>query len=259
MVSCECCGCVKKGTERVECCHVALCDDHFEELVKSESCCVPDCKNSMEMCHICMKINGYYHCKGWKHSFCPDHNNYLYACSCDDTRCLKKIISGGQTGADRAGLEAAKELGLETGGTAPPNFFTTKGKDPMLGSVFGLKQMKSTGVLARDLTERTKKNVDDSDATIAFRLYESPGTDKTIGYCKTGRWTSKTDSLTLHRPVLIITSLSEKKKGRNIERIQKFIKKNNVKILNVAGHRASDEFPSLEHDIKDLLICAFRR
>ena len=32
---------------------------------------------------------------------------------------LRKIISGGQTGVDRAGLEAGKKLNLETGGTAP--------------------------------------------------------------------------------------------------------------------------------------------
>ena len=32
---------------------------------------------------------------------------------------ITRIISGGQTGADRAGLAAAYELGIETGGHCP--------------------------------------------------------------------------------------------------------------------------------------------
>jgi len=35
---------------------------------------------------------------------------------------VEKVISGGQTGVDRMGLEVAKELGIPTGGTAPPNY-----------------------------------------------------------------------------------------------------------------------------------------
>jgi hypothetical protein len=38
-----------------------------------------------------------------------------------------RIISGGQTGADRAGLEAGRLLGVATGGTAPNNFLTEQG------------------------------------------------------------------------------------------------------------------------------------
>ena len=41
-----------------------------------------------------------------------------------------KIISGGQIGADEFGLEVGKELDIETGGTAPPEFQTSDGKQP---------------------------------------------------------------------------------------------------------------------------------
>ena len=85
---------------------------------------------------------------------------------------LEKIISGGQTGADIAGLKAAAALGYQTGGTS----------HRQVG--YGLTVMKGRGVLVR----RSKKNVDDSDATVAFRTKSSPGTDKTIGYCATGVW-----------------------------------------------------------------------
>ncbi|KAL6067628.1 Molybdenum carrier, variant 4 [Balamuthia mandrillaris] len=49
-----------------------------------------------------------------------------------------KIISGGQTGADRAGLEAGRLLGIATGGTAPSNFLTERGPDQTLKRLFGL-------------------------------------------------------------------------------------------------------------------------
>ena len=53
---------------------------------------------------------------------------------------LQKIISGGQTGADRGGLEAAEALGIETGGTVPLGFWTTDGKCPELVTRFKLKE-----------------------------------------------------------------------------------------------------------------------
>lgn len=43
-----------------------------------------------------------------------------------------KIISGGQTGIDRLGLEIGKELGLETGGTTTPGYYTENGPDTSL-------------------------------------------------------------------------------------------------------------------------------
>ena len=54
---------------------------------------------------------------------------------------IKKLISGGQTGADRAGLEAAESLGIETGGWAARGFQTTGGKDVSLKNRFHLKEL----------------------------------------------------------------------------------------------------------------------
>ena len=42
---------------------------------------------------------------------------------------IKKIISGGQSGADLAGLKAAIKLGIETGGFIPKNYRTENGSD----------------------------------------------------------------------------------------------------------------------------------
>src|SRR2546422_9500083 len=71
-----------------------------------------------------------------------------------------KVISGGQTGADRAGLDAAAALGLPTGGHAPPGFWTESGADPSL---------ERLGLAAGGSPEfRTERNVLDADAPVIF-------------------------------------------------------------------------------------------
>jgi len=47
---------------------------------------------------------------------------------------LHKIISGGQTGADRAGLVVGKSLGLEIGGTAPKGWKTEESSEESDGN-----------------------------------------------------------------------------------------------------------------------------
>jgi hypothetical protein len=165
-----------------------------------------------------------------------------------------KVISGGQNGADRAGLEAAKKLGIETGGTAAPKYSTSSGKCPSLGTDFNMTCIDlENNNWGQAYARRSMMNVDASDGTIAFRYYKSPGTDNTIGYCVTGKWkyvniTSKKSppydavwippkSLTagkdLYRPVIVVTQLREDV----VDVVKEFIKENEIKILNVCGNR----------------------
>jgi hypothetical protein len=51
---------------------------------------------------------------------------------------VQRIISGGQTGADQAGLEAAERLGIPTGGFMPKGFHTETGPRPVLAARYGL-------------------------------------------------------------------------------------------------------------------------
>ncbi len=80
-----------------------------------------------------------------------------------------KIISGGQTGADRAALEIARELGFETGGIAPAGYMTEDGPDISLKD-FGLVPHRSASPPAR-----TKANVLMADVTIWFGKIGSRG------------------------------------------------------------------------------------
>jgi len=73
---------------------------------------------------------------------------------------LTKIISGGQTGADRGGLDAAIHCELPHGGWCPGERLT---EDGVIPSKYHLNEM-----LSPEYLPRTKANVFDSDATIIF-------------------------------------------------------------------------------------------
>lgn len=171
-----------------------------------------------------------------------------------------KIISGGQQGADRAALEAALLLGLETGGWAPKRFMTSNGSDPRLGTVFHLQELELSHIpLSRQFAIRSCKNVDMAEATIAFRLVPSVGTDKTIGYAQTKQWISGDMHVDwkrcLHRPCLIISSVSDH--PLQASRIRCFLQETRATIVNVAGHR--DSTPTFFEDVKTILVLALQK
>jgi hypothetical protein len=142
---------------------------------------------------------------------------------------LLKIISGGQTGIDRMGLEVARELGLPTGGTAPKGYWTEKGADPSLAD-FGLTEHPS-----RDYTNRTRQNVVDSGATVLYGDPESSGSKTTIQYC-----------LVANKPYLLNPAPDD---------LTAFLRDKHVQTLNVAGNRGSKLTP----DLLDAYRTSFRQ
>lgn len=74
---------------------------------------------------------------------------------------ITKIISGGQTGADRGGLDAAIHCGIPHGGWCPKGRIA---EDGVIPADYYLNEMASPEYLPR-----TKANVVDSDATVIFR------------------------------------------------------------------------------------------
>ena len=71
---------------------------------------------------------------------------------------IQKIISGGQTGADQAALDAAIKLGISHGGWIPKGRITEDG--PLLDK-YKLQEMPTDSYPAR-----TEQNVIDSDGTV---------------------------------------------------------------------------------------------
>jgi hypothetical protein len=89
---------------------------------------------------------------------------------------LEKIISGGQTGADIAGVRAAHNMGLKVGGTMPRGFRIIDGFRPDWGMKFGFVEHPSP-----DYPPRTECNVQDSDATIRIaHNFQSRGESLTL-------------------------------------------------------------------------------
>ena len=158
---------------------------------------------------------------------------------------LNKIVSGGQTGADRAALEAAKECGFETGGWAPVGYQTSSGRDQSLKS-YGLKEDTNNTNINQSYIWRSKKNIDDSCATLFFRIMESNGTDCSISYCYCKKWQPEMPNICrfCHKDYLVIRDavLSDDEMGNmvwetDIDRVILFLRMNKIHTLNVAGHR----------------------
>ena len=77
-------------------------------------------------------------------------------------RLIQKIISGGQTGADRAALDFAIEHGIPHGGWCPKGRLA---EDGMIDQRYQLKETSTS-----NYPERTEKNIQDSDGTVIFTM-----------------------------------------------------------------------------------------
>lgn len=137
---------------------------------------------------------------------------------------VTKIISGGQTGIDRLGLEVGKELGIETGGTTTPGYYTETGRDESLKD-FGVTEISpelQQGKRGKEFyLPRTEQNVINSDGTVYFATNED-----SAGKIATKRFADKHNKPFLLNP----------KSG---EELRNWLIRNNIKTLNVAGNRGS--------------------
>lgn len=128
-----------------------------------------------------------------------------------------KIVSGGQSGADQAALDWAIANGVEHGGWCPKG---RKSEDGKIDPKYGLKETPSAAYL-----ERTEWNVRDSDATVIFTLDPklSGGSKKTMEFAE------KHGKPCRHfRPSV------------DVKFLRRFLEMYEVKVLNVAGSRASN-------------------
>ena len=88
---------------------------------------------------------------------------------------IVKIISGGQTGADRGGLDAAIELGIPHGGWCPAG---RKAEDGIIPEKYNLQELYSPYYI-----HRTEQNVIDSDITVVFTFgLPQRGSKRTLDY-----------------------------------------------------------------------------
>ena len=132
---------------------------------------------------------------------------------------IRKVISGGQTGSDRAGLDAAIEAGIPHGGWCPAGRLASDGP---ISKDYNLQETEEA-----TYPPRTEKNVREGDATVIF--YRGPelsrGCALTKGLCaKHGKPCLQLD----------VAKVDIEESSR---RIKNLVRQHNVTTLNVAGSR----------------------
>jgi hypothetical protein len=134
---------------------------------------------------------------------------------------IQKIVSGGQTGADRAALDAAIAVAIPHGGWCP------KGRRAEDGTIPARYNLIETP--RADYLQRTEWNVRDSDGTVVFTLARRVGG----GSLRTLEFAGR------HRRPCI--HIARDAGGDAAQRLREFIGEHGIRTLNVAGSRESKE------------------
>ena len=149
---------------------------------------------------------------------------------------VEKIVSGGQTGVDRAALDAAITLGIPHGGWCPKG---RAAEDGVIPSQYQLQESPSP-----DYAARTLQNVLDSDGTLIIYQHRLQG-----GTALTNRLARE------HGKPLLRVRIDRPLRP---ELVAKWIEGNAISVLNIAGPRGSSD-DSLHARTQKFLVSALRR
>lgn len=129
-----------------------------------------------------------------------------------------RIVSGGQTGVDRAALDAALKAGLPCGGWCPKG---RRAEDGVIDERYSLTETPTA-----NYAERTELNVVDSDGTLVLSVGEpSGGTALTVDFTRQHQ-----------RPCLVVDLNAEP----SVAGVSDWIREHDIGVLNVAGPREDD-------------------
>jgi uncharacterized protein len=151
---------------------------------------------------------------------------------------ITKIISGGQTGADRAALDWAIENGIEHGGYCPRGRIA---EDVIIPARYRLTETEGT-----DYSERTKRNVAESDATVIITLASE---------LRGGSRETAVDAMEAGKKYI---HLSRANKFDVAAALRAFVRTYAVGVLNIAGSREREE-PGIYGLTRAILDSAFPR
>ncbi len=146
---------------------------------------------------------------------------------------IEKIVSGGQTGADRAALDWALDHGVPHGGWCPKGRLAEDGPIP---ARYQLQEIPS-----KDYLRRTEQNIIDSDGTVIFTC----SAKLTGGSKRTAEFAVK------HRKPWLHVRATEPMSA-TVEAVRTFVTAHRISVLNVAGSRGSKE-PEVGAFVRDVL------
>jgi len=152
------------------------------------------------------------------------------------------ILSGGQTGADRAALDFAIEYGLAHGGWCPR---ARRAEDGPIDERYRLTETPS-----HRYDQRTRWNVRDSDATVVFSIQPA----LTGGTALTLALAQRLGKPCLHLSGEAASAIGQDPAGALLD----FIAAHRVSRLNIAGPRASQE-PRIARFVRTVLVDALDR
>jgi len=145
---------------------------------------------------------------------------------------LRKIVSGGQTGVDRAALDVALQLGLDRGGWCPKG---RRAEDGPIDESYPLTETTWDGY-----PQRTRYNVRDSDATLIL----------TRGIPDKGTALTKQLAEKMHKPVFVVDLAQDEV---TTDEVARWLRTEKIQVLNVAGPRASSQ-PGIYDAAKAFLL-----
>lgn len=149
---------------------------------------------------------------------------------------LKRIISGGQTGADIAGVDAAIECGLPYGGTVPKGRKCENGVIPLTYTEF-------VESISSDYIPRTKLNIRNSGGTAIFCRNKPLTSGSRMTYEIATQY---------GRPCIVFYMDEQLGFIGNEHYLATFISSKNITVLNVAGSRESKD-PGIYEYTKDIV------
>lgn len=149
----------------------------------------------------------------------------------------KMIVSGGQTGVDRAALDFALNYSWPCGGYCPKGRMA---EDGIIPTKYPLEELTT-----RSYRARTRKNVEISDGTLVFAGASKMqrGTRLTVQHCEK-----------ISRPCFIYQLADHN--PQQLQQLQAWMETHRIAILNVAGNRESDE-PGIYHQSYQSLLMIF--
>ena len=152
---------------------------------------------------------------------------------------IRRIICGGQTGADRAAFDFALENGIESGGFVPKNRLAEDGR-------ISEKYPNLIETETENPAERTELNVINSDATLIFSHGDlKRGSKLTLEMCDK------------HAKPRLHIDFQNTDFAQAVKKAQQFIIFSNCRTLNIAGARTSEDARIYEKT-KDFLNQLFK-